>query len=272
MHFTEYRTPLIGTLTLASDGEGVTGCWFDNDRYFGYGVDELGERRDDVPVFEQARAWLDRYFAGDAPDPRELPLAARATDFQMRVREAMLDIPYGQTTTYGAIARRLERETGRRQSARAVGGAVGHNPLCLIVPCHRVVGANGSLTGFGGGIDMKVKLLEHERAMKDGLRRPKKGTALVGVPNASRMGHGAEYAFSDLSDDDRYAVLEARDESFSGVFFVGVVSTGVYCRPGCRAKVPMRKNCRFFATAADAEAAGFRACRLCKPGALKAGA
>ena len=159
MHFTEYKPPLIGTLTLASDGEGVTGCWFDNDRYFGYGVDELGERRDDVPVFEQARA----------------------TDFQMRVREAMLDIPYGQTTTYGAIARRLERETGRRQSARAVGGAVGHNPLCLIVPCHRVVGANGSLTGFGGGIDMKVKLLEHERAMKDGFRRPKEGTALVGA-------------------------------------------------------------------------------------------
>ena len=181
MHFTEYRTPLIGTLTLASDGEGVTGCWFDNDRHFGYGVDELGERRDGVPVFGRARAWLDRYFAGDAPDPRELPLAARATDFQMRVREAMLDIPYGQTTTYGAIARRLERETGRRQSARAVGGAVGHNPLCLIVPCHRVVGANGSLTGFGGGIDMKVKLLEHERAMKDGLRRPKEGTALVGA-------------------------------------------------------------------------------------------
>ncbi len=121
-----------------------------------------------MPVFGRARAWLDRYFAGDAPDPRELPLAARATDFQMRVREAMLDIPYGQTTTYGAIARRLERETGRRQSARAVGGAAGRNPLCLIVPCHRVVGANGSLTGFGGGIDMKVKLLEHERAMKDG--------------------------------------------------------------------------------------------------------
>ena len=90
----------------------------------------------------------------------------------------MLDIPYGTTTTYGAIAKRLERETGRRQSARAVGGAVGHNPLCIIAPCHRVVGSDGSLTGFGGGIDMKVKLLEHEGVDMDGFYRPKRGTAL----------------------------------------------------------------------------------------------
>ena len=144
------------------------------------------ERLDDLPVFEQARNWLDRYFAGDAPDPRELPLAARATAFQLRVREAMLDIPYGQTTTYGAIAKRIEAETGKRQSARAVGGAVGHNPLCLIVPCHRVVGSNGNLTGFGGGMDTKVKLLTHEQAMRDTFKRPKKGTALEGIDGAAR--------------------------------------------------------------------------------------
>lgn len=185
-YFMEYETGLIGALTVASDGESITGCWFDNDRYFGYGVDGEVQRNDDLPVFGQAREWLNRYFAGEAPDPRELPLDARATDFQARVREAMLDIPYGATTTYGDIAKRLQRETGRRQSARAVGGAVGRNPLCVIVPCHRVVGANGSLTGFGGGIDMKVKLLEHERAMKDTFTRPKKGTALSGIPDASR--------------------------------------------------------------------------------------
>lgn len=185
MYFTQYETDLIGTFTMASDGESITGCWFDNDRYFGIGVDGPVERCDDLPVFEQARDWLDRYFAGEAPDPRELPLAARATEFQMHVREAMLDIPYGQTTTYGDIAKRIERETGRRQSARAVGGAVGHNPLCLIVPCHRVVGADGNLTGFGGGIDMKVKLLEHEKAMRPEFTLPKKGTALEGVPDAA---------------------------------------------------------------------------------------
>jgi methylated-DNA-[protein]-cysteine S-methyltransferase len=185
-YLTEYETPIIGTLTLSSDGTSITGCWFDNDRYFGYGIDEPVERKDDLAVFELARRWLDRYFAGDAPDPRELPLAARATAFQQHVREAMLDIPYGQTTTYGAIAKRIEQKTGKRQSARAVGGAVGHNPLCLIVPCHRVVGSNGSLTGFGGGIDMKIKLLEHEHAMKDSFKRPKKGTALEGTPDAAR--------------------------------------------------------------------------------------
>jgi methylated-DNA-[protein]-cysteine S-methyltransferase len=187
MNYMQYETPLIGTLTVASDGEAISGCWFDNDRYFGYGVDERMELNEDDPVLVQAREWLDRYFAGEAPDPRELPLAARATDFQLRVREAMLDIPYGQTTTYGAIAKRLEAETGKRQSARAVGGAVGHNPLCLIVPCHRVVGSNDNLTGFGGGIDMKIALLEHEGAMKSTFKRPTKGTALVGTPGAARL-------------------------------------------------------------------------------------
>lgn len=185
MFYMEYETGLIGALTLASDGASIIGCWFENDRYFGYGVEGALERNDGLPVFAQARTWLDRYFAGEAPDPRELPLAARATEFQARVREAMLDIPYGSTTTYGEIAKRIERETGRRQSARAVGGAVGHNPLCLIVPCHRVVGANGNLTGFGGGIDTKIALLKHERAMKDTFTRPKKGTALHGAPGAA---------------------------------------------------------------------------------------
>ena len=184
-YYTKYESGLIGALTLASDGKGITGCWFDNDRYFGIGVEGPLEREDDLPALVQARDWLDRYFAGEAPDPHELPLTARATEFQMRVREAMLDIPYGQTTTYGAIAKRIEGETGKRQSARAVGGAVGHNSLCLIVPCHRVVGANGSLTGFGGGIDMKITLLEHEKAMRNDFTRPKKGTALEGTPNAA---------------------------------------------------------------------------------------
>ena len=174
----EYESKLIGPLTIASDGASIVGCWFGNDRYFGYGVDEDMEQKDDLAVFDQVRAWLDSYFAKEKPNPRDLPLAARATDFQMKVREAMLDIAYGQTTTYGNIAKRLEKQSGKRQSAQAVGGAVGHNPLCIIVPCHRVVGADGSLTGFGGGIDMKVKLLEHEGVDMSKLYRPKHGTAI----------------------------------------------------------------------------------------------
>lgn len=175
-YFTEYETNLIGRLTIESDGAGITGCRFYNDRYFNREIAGKMVSNDALPVFAQAVAWLDRYFAGTAPDPRELPLCARASEFQMRVREAMLDIPYGQISTYGAIAKRVELETGRRQSARAVGGAVGRNPLCIIVPCHRVIGSGGNLTGFGGGLAMKVKLLEHEHAMRDSFKLPRAGT------------------------------------------------------------------------------------------------
>lgn len=108
---TECESELIGPLTIASDGEAIVGCWFGNDRYFGYGVEGPMQPADDLPVFEEARAWLDRYFAGEAPYPRQLPLSAKATPFQLRVREAMLDIPYGQTTTYGDIAKRIASST-----------------------------------------------------------------------------------------------------------------------------------------------------------------
>lgn len=183
----EYETNLIGTLTLATDGETLVGCWFDNDRFFGYGVEgEMTPVEEATPdarracdaVFEQARAWLDRYFVGERPDPHELPLNPSGTDFQKRVWRILADIPYGETITYGEIAHIMEEASGKRMSAQAVGGAVGHNPLCVIVPCHRVMGAKGNLTGFGGGIATKVKLLEHERANMEGFYVPKKGTAL----------------------------------------------------------------------------------------------
>lgn len=173
-----YPTDLIGSLTLATDGESLVGCWFNEGRYFGYGLKEEMSPIDEHPVLSQACAWLDRYFAGGQPSPHELPLNPGGSAFQKSVWRILADIPYGQTVTYGSIAKRLEEESGRRSSARAVGGAVGHNPLCVIVPCHRVVGANGSLTGFGGGIATKVKLLEHEHASMEGLYIPKRGTAL----------------------------------------------------------------------------------------------
>ncbi len=158
MLYTTYETGLVGTLTLASAGELLDGCWFELawPRVV-RGCRESPERCDDLPAFVRATVWLDRYFAGDAGDPCKLPLGGELTEFQR-----LLDIPYGRTTTYGDIAARIARRTGRRQSARAVGGAVGRNPLGVIVPCHRVVGADGSLTGFGGGMPAKVALLRHE--------------------------------------------------------------------------------------------------------------
>ena len=175
---TTYDTGLIGELTLASDGESIIGCWFENDRLFGDTVEGPLIANDDVPVFDDARQWLDKYFKGENPAITELPLNPNGSDFRHLVWQKIREIPYGTTTTYGEIARQIEFETGKRGSSQGGGGAVGHNPLCVIVPCHRVMGANGNLTGFGGGLDTKVKLLEHERVDMRRFFRPKKGTAL----------------------------------------------------------------------------------------------
>lgn len=131
-----------------------------------------------MPVFDQTDQWLDIYFRGQEPDFTP-PLSMEATPFRRSVWEIMLRIPYGQTMTYGAIAREIAAQRGiERMSAHAVGSAVSHNPISLIIPCHRVVGTNGSLTGYAGGIDKKVRLLTLEGADLSGLFVPTKGTAL----------------------------------------------------------------------------------------------
>jgi len=144
-----YESPL-GGITLASDGEALVGLWFDGQKYFADSLDRNHEEKL-IPALEEACRWLDIYFSGQVPDftPR---LNIRATPFRTQVYETLLTIPYGQTMTYGEIA----------SSARAVGGAVGHNPISLIVPCHRVVGKDGSLTGYAGGMDRKKWLLDME--------------------------------------------------------------------------------------------------------------
>ena len=155
----EYRTIYpspLGGLTLASDGSALTGLWIKGQKYFGSGV-ESWEEKGDIPVFAEVSRWLDDYFAGEQPDPQILPLALSGTDFRRRVWQALLDVPYGEIITYGELAERIGCG-----SARAVGGAVGHNPISIIIPCHRVLGADGSLTGYAGGIDCKRWLLEHE--------------------------------------------------------------------------------------------------------------
>ena len=171
-----YNSPL-GGITLASDGEALIGLWFDDQKYFADCLaDEYKEKP--LPVFEQTDKWLDIYFSGKAPDFAP-PLNMKTTEFRRVVWKIMLTIPYGQTMTYGEIADKIAKQKGiESMSAQAIGGAVSHNSISLIIPCHRVVGTNGSLTGYAGGIDKKVKLLEMEGADMNNLFTPAKGTAL----------------------------------------------------------------------------------------------
>ncbi len=159
---TIYPSP-VGRMVLGSDGRALAGLWFERQKYFPAGpMEENGT----LPVFAFVRDWLDAYFGGDKPDPRALPLAPAGSDFRRLVWDLLLDIPYGEVTTYGALADKAARRMGRyTMSAQAVGGAVGHNPISVIVPCHRVVGADGSLTGYAAGLGVKSWLLQHEGAI-----------------------------------------------------------------------------------------------------------
>lgn len=150
--------------------------WFEGQKYFALYLDKEHEEKE-LPVFEEAKRWLDIYFSGKNPD-FQVPLHFTGTDFQNEVWEILYAIPYGQTTTYGEIAAQLAKKRGLpRMSAQAVGGAVGHNEISIIVPCHRVVGASGSLTGYAGGIEKKIELLRLEGALREDFFVPKKSTA-----------------------------------------------------------------------------------------------
>ena len=157
-----YRSPL-GRLLLAADEIGLTGLWFEGQRRFAQGLDPVHQDAE-TPILAQTRCWLDLYFSGRIPD--FMPsLQAHGTDFQRDVWELLRQIPYGETTTYGAIARELAARTPQgRMSAQAVGGAVGRNPIAILIPCHRVIGSDGSLTGYAAGVDKKQALLKLEAA------------------------------------------------------------------------------------------------------------
>lgn len=174
----KYDSP-VGRLTLASDGLNLAGLWMEGQKYFGGTVPGELRPNEELEVFSRAKDWLDRYFNGKKPEPSELPLAPVGGEFRQTVWELLCEIPYGELTTYGQIAReaakRLQRES---MSAQAVGRAVGHNPISIIIPCHRVVGTGGSLTGYAGGLDKKIWLLKHEGVKMDGLTVPARGTAL----------------------------------------------------------------------------------------------
>lgn len=171
-YISTYDSP-IGNILLAADELGLTGLWLEGQRYFAHCLNsEYAE--EEISVFVKAKEWLDNYFLGAEPSFK-LPLHFMGTDFQNEVWEILCSIPYGATATYGEIAKQLASKRGIRQmSAQAVGGAVGRNEISIIVPCHRVIGANGSLTGYAGGIDKKIALLNLERIDTTKLFVPKK--------------------------------------------------------------------------------------------------
>ncbi|MDC7291077.1 methylated-DNA--[protein]-cysteine S-methyltransferase [Blautia schinkii] len=171
-----YLSPL-GKILLAADDIGLTGLWFDGEKFYAKNLAPEHEEKE-VPVFGEVKHWLDLYFSGTNPGFMP-PIHMIGSTFQLSVWNILKQIPYCETTTYGEIAKQIAASRGKeRMSAQAVGGAVGHNEISIIIPCHRVVGRNGSLTGYAGGVDKKVRLLTLEGVNMSDLFVPTRGTAL----------------------------------------------------------------------------------------------
>lgn len=152
----------VGALTMAADdsGQKLVGLWLEGQKYFGAGLSGDEQESQTSPVFELVEDWLAEYFKGNRPSPASLPLAPQGTEFQQQVWKILLHIPSGSVVTYGEIAAQVAQQNGLpSMSSQAVGGAVGRNPISIVIPCHRVVGADGSLTGYAGGLEVKRKLL-----------------------------------------------------------------------------------------------------------------
>ncbi len=174
----KYPSP-AGIITLASDGNSLVGLWIEGQKYHGGTISDAMAENNHLPVFDTTKRWLDRYFSGEKPGISELPLAPAGGEFRQGIWSILCEIPYGEVITYGDIARKMAAKMNRKSmSSQAVGGAVGHNPISIIIPCHRVVGSNGSLTGYAGGLHTKIKLLELEGVDMSRLFVPSKGTAL----------------------------------------------------------------------------------------------
>ena len=159
MYYKTYYSSPSDNILLVSDGNNLCGLWFEGQKYFASKLGDNMPENNTLEIFNTVKNWLNRYFNGQKPDLKELPLAPQGTEFQKKVWKILCEIPYGSVITYGDIAKKLNPNA---RSAQAVGGAVGHNPISIIIPCHRVVGTNKSLTGYAAGINTKVKLLELE--------------------------------------------------------------------------------------------------------------
>lgn len=165
MYKTYYASP-IGQIFILTDANALLGLWLENQKYFGAGYDLEQAEEEETEVSRRVFAWLDAYFKGENPATDEIPLAPQVTEFRSKVLTVLQKIPYGQTATYSDILRELQDEYGKIGSARAVGDAIGHNPISLLIPCHRIVGSDGKLTGYASGLDKKAFLLELEAGEK----------------------------------------------------------------------------------------------------------
>lgn len=163
MYKSEYKSP-IGTITMCSDGQFLVGLWFNGQKHFGGKIDIKNLENKELPIFQEVKTWLNRYFRKECPNINELSLKPIGSEFRKTIWKILCTIPYGQTMTYGQIAQIIAKQKGlEAMSAQAVGGAVGHNPISIIIPCHRVVGTNGKLTGYAGGLETKRFLLDLEK-------------------------------------------------------------------------------------------------------------
>lgn len=179
MVYTTYYNSPVGRLLLAEEDGALVGLWMEGQKYFLGSLKRMPREERCTSVLRQTKDWLGHYFAGEQPAIGQLPLAPKGSAFQQEVWRVLCDIPYGHLTTYGEIARKIAAQRGlASMSAQAVGGAVGHNPISIVIPCHRVVGAGGSLTGYAGGVEKKLRLLTLEGVSVEGLSIPLRGTAL----------------------------------------------------------------------------------------------
>ncbi|MCI9049131.1 MAG: methylated-DNA--[protein]-cysteine S-methyltransferase [Coprobacillus sp.] len=179
MYYTTTYSSPVGLLTLACDDNHLIGLWLEGQKYFGNHILEKAIVKNNLDIFYLTKKWLDGYFNQEEPSIQELPLSPIGSDFRQEVWKILCEIPYGQVITYGEIAKKIALKMHKKSmSAQAVGNAVGHNPISIIIPCHRVIGTNKSLTGYAGGIDKKIKLLRLEGINTQELIIPQKGTAL----------------------------------------------------------------------------------------------
>lgn len=162
IYTTHYNSP-VGDILLAEKNGALIGLWIEGQKYFLGSIKEPMTQSQDSPILNRTKTWLDKYFKGEKPQVGELTLAPEGSEFRKEVWKILCDIPYGQVTTYKEISQKIAAHRGlNHMSAQAIGGAVGHNPISIIIPCHRVVGTNGSLTGYAGGIEKKISLLALE--------------------------------------------------------------------------------------------------------------